>query len=182
MKNYSLFNFKNKLRLLQYSIGSRLVNKTPKGLKSTYEFVRTNKDYQLSKVNQHIVLDWRVNEQPFTIYLPEDSSDALVFQQIFENEEYKTSVEILRSLHEQQLTIIDAGANVGFTSIYLKAFFPTARIFALEPSQSTFRRLEQNVQLNKLSNVTTINKGLWNKTTLLGADLSFRDGKIGHLA
>lgn len=45
--------------------------------------------------------------------------------------------------------IIDAGANVGFVSHYMRAKFPHAKIYALEPIAKTFDRLVENVGSDK---------------------------------
>jgi len=39
-------------------------------------------------------------------------------------------------------TIVDAGANVGASVLWFRARFPSAKIIALEPDPSTFRKLE----------------------------------------
>jgi FkbM family methyltransferase len=40
--------------------------------------------------------------------------------------------------------IIDAGANVGQTSLYLRRFFPRTRILAFEPVSATYHELRRN--------------------------------------
>ena len=73
--------------------------------------------------------------------------------------------------------MIDAGANIGLTCLYFKSYFPDLLITALEPSDDTFSRLENNIVNNKLSGVTYLKKGLWSSITRLKADTSFRDGQ-----
>lgn len=73
--------------------------------------------------------------------------------------------------------MIDCGANVGYTTIYFKAFFPEAFIISIEPQYQVFFRLNENVRLNNLSNIITIQKGLWPSSTFLKSDFSFRDGQ-----
>lgn len=175
---YSLFNLKNQFNLLLYSIGSRLVNRTPKGLKDTYEFVRKNRNhYHFDRVGSAIVVGFKVNSCNYTIHMPEQSSDSRVFEQIFENNEYKFVVDIMLRLGTDKPIIIDAGANVGYTTLYLKSYFSNAKIIALEPIANTFRRLSKNIELNRLNGIEVIQKGLWGTETFLAEDHSFRDGQ-----
>jgi FkbM family methyltransferase len=72
--------------------------------------------------------------------------------------------------------MIDAGANIGLTSIYFKSFYPDAKVIALEPSSGTFDRMETNMKINDLSNTTALKMGLWGRNTHLKPDHSFRGG------
>ncbi len=71
--------------------------------------------------------------------------------------------------------MIDAGANIGLTSMYFSAHYPNCKIIALEPVQSTFIRLKHNIVENKLNNFILLEKGLWKTTTKLSLDTNFRD-------
>ena len=55
--------------------------------------------------------------------------------------------------------IVDAGANVGLTSIFYAEKFPLARIFAIEAEKSNFELLLKNVRPYR--NVTPIHAALW---------------------
>lgn len=54
--------------------------------------------------------------------------------------------------------ILDIGANVGATSVYLAHRFPRARIFSFEPVEQNFALLQANVR--PFPNVTPVNAGL----------------------
>lgn|SRR6185437_9361855 len=43
-------------------------------------------------------------------------------------------------------TIVDVGANIGQTCLYLRKWFPAAHIFSLEPVHATFERLVVNTR------------------------------------
>jgi len=49
--------------------------------------------------------------------------------------------------------IIEIGANVGFYSVLFSLMLPEARIYSFEPAQTAFRRLLENLALNKCKNV-----------------------------
>lgn len=59
--------------------------------------------------------------------------------------------------------IIDCGSNIGLTSIYLKNFYPDAKILAFEPSSKNFECLNKNIKSNNISGITAINKALYDK-------------------
>ncbi|KAF2232248.1 NRPS like protein [Viridothelium virens] len=49
--------------------------------------------------------------------------------------------------------IIDAGANVGMFTLYMKRKYPSSTILAFEPAPETFEMLSENVKLHKLKGV-----------------------------
>jgi FkbM family methyltransferase len=59
--------------------------------------------------------------------------------------------------------ILDCGANIGLSTIYLKQIFPRAEIISFEPDAVLFKLLTTNLKHFGLDDVTIINKGLWDK-------------------
>ncbi len=58
--------------------------------------------------------------------------------------------------------IIDCGAYVGcFTIIASKLVGSHGKVIALEPDATSYRKLLANIELNKLTNVSAINKGVF---------------------
>ncbi len=52
------------------------------------------------------------------------------------------------------MTVVDAGANIGLhTLFFAKRVGPEGRVYAFEPGQSAFDRLESHVKRNRLANV-----------------------------
>lgn len=82
-------------------------------------------------------------------------SDLHVLQQIILEEEYGFAVRWIkaRGLDQTALRIVDAGANVGYTSIYFLSFFPQASLLAIEPDPANFRVLEQNLSCSGAAQV-----------------------------
>lgn len=72
--------------------------------------------------------------------------------------------------------IIDAGANVGLTSIFYANKYPDARIIAIEPEASNYQMLVQNTAAYR--NVATVNAALWSEN----CDLEIFDPQQGHTA
>lgn len=176
-KPIQAFTPKQKFQILKYSLGSRLINSVPKGLKKSYEFVRWLKAQNIpfTKKGDLIEFEYPIGSKSHTFSIHGNSSDSDVFKQILIEQEYKEVRDLMKQHKIEVNNIIDGGANVGYTSIYLSHFYPEANIVALEPNKSTFERLSHNLKLNNLTGVIKLQKGLWNKDTYLKADYSFRD-------
>jgi FkbM family methyltransferase len=73
--------------------------------------------------------------------------------------------------------LIDVGAHIGAFSILAATRVPYGRIYAIEPSQESFELLEQNVQLNRCSNIIPIKKALHDRK---GEIKLFHDIELGN--
>lgn len=171
LKNYSLLEI---YQLAKYSIGCRLINSTPKVLKKANALISTLQceGIDIIKHKKNIKFKYHINKTLFAISLQNFSSDSMVFRQIFINQEYRIVAKLFITNNIPLTTIIDAGANIGLTSIFFKAHFPDAKIIALEPFDSTFRKLNDHIHRNDLADVTTVKKGLWGYCTYLHSDTS----------
>ncbi len=109
-----------------------------------------------------------------------DSSDFSVFKQIFILKEYdcvRSILELNKTVDEH--IIIDAGANIGLTTLYFNRNINLRHSYLIEPDPGNFNfclnNLEQNLKSNKY---TLFNKALaseQNKNFKLNRD--FRDGR-----
>lgn len=62
--------------------------------------------------------------------------------------------------------VVDAGAYVGaFTLIASKMVGDKGKVIAFEPDKENYEKLLKNIELNDITNVIAINKGLWSRTT-----------------
>ena len=108
------------------------------------------------------------------VYMRPSSSDFLVFLQVFGQKEYKAPIELYqRVFGSDPKTILDIGANIGLTSLYLHYQFPESEIIAFEPSEENFTQLQKN--LSNLS-ITSKKSAFWHSRAQLSLDKSFRDG------
>ncbi|MEJ7830307.1 MAG: FkbM family methyltransferase [Segetibacter sp.] len=80
--------------------------------------------------------------------------------EIFIDEIYKLNLEA-------KTTILDCGANIGLSIIYLKKQTPTARIIAFEPDEKNFTLLEKNMHSFGLTNVEIKKEAVWIDNTML---------------
>jgi FkbM family methyltransferase len=75
-------------------------------------------------------------------------------QEIFAEEIYKQQLP-------ENAVIIDCGAHIGMSVIYLKRICPSSRITAFEPDERNFRLLEKNTLSHQLQNVSLRNEAVW---------------------
>lgn len=112
--------------------------------------------------------------KPGKIFIRSKSSDERVFWQIYIDREYKPVIDVLKLNRVEVKNIIDAGANIGLTSLVFSEAFPTARIISIEPDDGNFNSLEKNTTR---ANVSPLKKAIWHSITELQLDRSFRDGE-----
>lgn len=108
-------------------------------------------------------------------------SDFLVFEQIFNFEEYRIikSLFKLNKIDNKEIIIIDAGANVGYASLYFLEEFDSVRIFGIEPSKENMNIYKKNVEINNFQdNVKFYERALSEKiNSTFNINRDFRDGK-----
>lgn len=90
------------------------------------------------------------------IHLRLNSTDADAFFQVFYLGEYDVV------LKTPPKTILDAGANVGFSSIYFAQQYPDAKVYSIEPEPSNYAMLQCNTC--EFPNILPICAALWRAT------------------
>lgn len=63
--------------------------------------------------------------------------------------------------------IVDCGAHIGLSVIYLKKLFPDAHVIAFEPDKTNFELLQKNVSSYQLQDVELRNEAVWKENTTL---------------
>jgi len=81
----------------------------------------------------------------------------------YEPEEIQTVRRIIERIGGQDCEFFDIGANVGFYSLGLNAYFPGIKGIAFEPIPTTYVTLLKNININEVSNVRAVNLGLADK-------------------
>lgn len=74
------------------------------------------------------------------LYLRPGTSDRDVFRQTFIEEEYGI---IPKNNNHKVQTVVDCGANIGITTVYLAKIFPKAQLIAIEPDPGNFSVLRK---------------------------------------
>lgn len=117
------------------------------------------------------------------VYLRDEKhSDYDVFKQIFNIEEYKIIVSLLKynpNLIQKETVLIDAGANVGYATVYFSNMNLFSRVFCIEPSSSNIDVLRRNINFLQNSKHITIYENALCERESANFQLSntFRDGK-----
>lgn len=96
------------------------------------------------------------------------TTDVAAFEHVFLGDEYGFS------LAQPPATIVDAGANVGMSSVYFALRYPSASVIAIEPEPSNFEVLRKNAKL--FSRIVPINAALWSHEGVV----KIQDGGGGH--
>lgn len=174
MANLSMFN---RIEKIKYILGRSLPIKLVREwlqydfLFSEKSFMYNNRQYKPKRLASNLFLfETLVNEKKIKSFIRKNSSDHRVFEQtrMFE--------EIYQIRFEPNEFVIDAGANIGLTSIILSKHHPHIQIIAIEPDKKNYELLLQNVRNNNCSNITCINKALWINCGTILIGNSFRDG------
>lgn len=162
-------------------------------LKRILHFNTSEKEKQINEYYFHLITFngflKQENEKDFVANYPDfeatiklrkrPSSDLNVFAQIYQYQEYKPLVEIFQKHYpnDTMLNIIDAGSNIGLTSVYLTKHFSNSNFITIEPDNSNFESLSYNLNANRIQNVIKIKGGLWSKNANLKLVKDFRDKK-----
>jgi|GEM_PF-372468 len=118
-------------------------------------------EFKIRKKNQSITISTYLRKLP--------SSDQLVYSQVFIYKQYLPVVNMLLKSYSKEtaITIIDAGANIGLSTLYFKSFFPNAKIVAIEPEESNFQQLLKNIESNSFADVCAVQQALWHREAYL---------------
>lgn len=131
-----------------------------------------------SVTHEDKVVEFKFSHQSRTlkVLIRRGASDAAVFHQIFAIGEYQCLVSLVKSFPKLKIkSIIDAGANVGYTSLFFLANFPEAHIVGIEPDDQNYKLLEQNVTANASAPYVLLKKALWKNSGPVTMSDSFRD-------
>jgi len=95
----------------------------------------------------------------YPIHLRLRTTDISLLEEIIIHSEYQFESS------KSPRIIIDAGANIGLTSIFFANKFPDAKIIAIEPERSNFQMLEMNAAY--YPNIVPIQGALWREESML---------------
>lgn len=101
----------------------------------------------------------RMAHYPRPVYLRPSTSDIKVFREVFLFGLYTFK------LKSSPRVIVDAGANVGLSSIFFSERFPGATVYAIEPEVTNFAALKRNVE--GYFKIKPIQTALWHHDAIL---------------
>lgn len=135
----------------------------------------------MSDSSRFLISRYKFDGKEITVKLRNfPSSDPEAFEQIFVSHEYRPVVKLLR--HVTRLRMIDAGANIGFASIYFASFFSSIKVIAVEPDLENFELLVENLKLNGIEDNICLRAAVWKTTSYLEINNDFRDGKAWSMS
>lgn len=102
---------------------------------------------------------FRMGPYPSLFYLRPSTSDIKVFREVFLFRIYSFELNFIPAV------IIDAGANIGMSSIFFAARFPLSTVYSIEPEASNFVALQRNVAGYR--NIQATQSALWHRDTAL---------------
>ena len=77
----------------------------------------------------------------------------------------------IEDIYEQHLPenafILDCGAHIGLSVIYLKSISPSAHIICFEPDSKNLELLQKNIQSHQLQDIDIRNEAVWDENTAL---------------
>lgn len=137
----------------------------------------SDNDFQLKCREGEMEINFESNGNRLTGYLRENTSDFFVFNQIFIRKDYEFLLQRMKLLlpADQNMIIIDAGANTGLAALCFYSVFEFARIICVEPEKSNFTMLEKNIAANNIKNYLLKKAALWNVTANLVLRNDFRN-------
>lgn len=108
------------------------------------------------------------------------SSDSKVFSQVFHDREYEALASlILKYIKKDVFFMIDGGANIGFTSIYLNHKLQSEKkmhAVLVEPFDDNLILIEKNLSLQGITWFNIEKAGIFNTSSNLEMVHDFRDG------
>jgi FkbM family methyltransferase len=105
---------------------------------------------------------------------PRDWVQSYIF--IFNYYEKKESAFIASVLREND-TFIDIGANVGYYTLLASKIITKGEIYSFEPELENYQRLNKNIELNNLKNVTAVRKACTDKNGMISFSVAGDDNK-----
>lgn len=114
-----------------------------------------------------VVLEAKVDGFAAPVQVRVPSTDLRVYEQVILRREYDLPAQ------REPSFIVDAGANIGFASVFFANQFPNARILSLEPEKNNYDMLVRNAA--PYPNITAVRGALWSET----AELNVVDPGLG---
>lgn len=117
-----------------------------------------------------------INSTHLDFILRKNTSDLLVFRQVVLQSGYGSLANLIKGCFNSNeiRVVIDAGANIGLTSLYFACLFPNASIYAIEPAPGNVSVLEENFK-GKNFKVSAIPKALLPTKGSVRTSNTFRD-------
>lgn len=121
--------------------------------------------------------EYAENAHSLKINLRTGTSDFLIFNEVFKSHGYYDILKLLLPRKREPLNMIDAGSNIGCTSLWLSEVFPNATIVSVEADLANYRILCENIALNGKLQIHALHNAFWYNNDELNLSTGFRDGR-----
>jgi FkbM family methyltransferase len=115
----------------------------------------------------------RIKGKPYSVWLRNNGSDIRILTTLLKDGEYDAPGLDWGDVK----TVVDAGANIGISSLFIHANAPTARIIAVEPEPANADVLRRNLADNHLPAVA-FEAALWHSRGTI--QLQVKDSAMSH--
>ena len=185
ISNLKRLNLKNKCIVIRYLLKTILRIKPSENENNAYiyynilinsdgYFVEETKNEFITEIKSIFIKRIKTRKKP-------KSSDLDVFKMIYVAKEYLPAIiayeENFNQRKDYLLNIIDAGSNIGLTTLFFLDYFKKANIVCVEPEKENFKILEYNLNNNNENNIVKINGAVWSSNTKIKIINDFKDKK-----
>jgi len=154
-KNISSLYFTNFLTICRKLRTEKLVKKLVVREQKAGNNLRYCCIEQANELNIQNILKITRDGYKFPFYIRNNTSDVDVYKSVIDCDEYNFSC------CQEPEVIIDAGANIGLSTIYFAEKYQNAKIISIEPEENNFNLLKRNIQ--NYPNIIALQAGLWDK-------------------
>jgi FkbM family methyltransferase len=160
LQKLGYYSYKEWFSIIKFSLGTLMNSTVPVGLRGCHNLLNVllSRGIKPERKDSMMVFEFPVNSKLYKFELKRNSSDPLVFNQIILNEEYRNIANYMIQRGIDCKSMIDAGSNIGLTSLFFNSLFPRMKIIALEPSSDTFKRLSRNIINSKVETIKLLNR------------------------
>lgn len=85
---------------------------------------------------------------------------------------------LLINLPKKYNSIVIAGSHIGYYPLIMSKFHPNSRIYAFEPNPFNYERLNKNIEINSIKNITTEQHALGNTTQTMKMNFDFGQSSL----
>lgn len=182
VKNLKRLNFINIIRLISFKLKKKIkviTSKKEKQLSIYYNYLVKYNGFLIEETSKYYLTNFKGKFSTTVKLRKTPSSDFDVFYQVIESNEYLPVVcnyeTNFKNPSDYSLCIIDAGSNIGITSLFFMDFFHSAKIIAVEPDEENFQVLNYNLKEKKNFELIKVKGAIWSSNSKIKVVKDFRD-------
>ncbi len=107
----------------------------------------------------------RLKSTAQALFIRQKTSDTYVLENLYVYNGMSLPIRLIKLIAEDDGVVIDAGSNIGISSIIFSKYWPQKTIISIECDNENFDVLEKNVESYR--NIKIMHKALWHKAARL---------------